>query len=252
MKLLNKIILGIPHRLLKATLYAWLGILFIWIWPPVVTGILLGMVLLGLGLMAWQKRAWEDSLRGEFHSGEAKPFIDRPHVARKVQIRNLLLVLAACGLAGWLLNGLLTLNGWLWFLLFAGFTLLSRDRFLFGAGLTYIITDQGIGIRYVPGQAEHRLFFRFNEIWRAARVKVTGQIPSGWDVLTPEMRPKEGVLLSAVKREGFSKQVRSEVLVAPRDIEGFVEKLRGRVELVEDTPGKEELFTTKATKEKLF
>ena len=62
MELLNKIVLGLPHRLLKVTLYAWLGILFIWIWPPAIIGILLGIVALGLGLMAWQKRAWEDSL----------------------------------------------------------------------------------------------------------------------------------------------------------------------------------------------
>jgi hypothetical protein len=235
MKLLNKIILGVPHRLLKATLYGWLGILFFRIWPPVIVGILLGIVLLGLGLMAWQKKAWEVRLRREFHSGEARPFIDNPHVARKVQIRNLLIVLAGCGLAGWLLNGLLNLNGLLWFLLFAGFTLLSRDRVLFGAGLTYIITDQGIGIRYVPGQAEHRLFFKFNEIWRAARMKVPEKIPSTWDVLTPQGHPKEGVLLSALRREGFSKQVRSEVLVAPMDIDGFLKKLRGHVEVVEET-----------------
>jgi hypothetical protein len=236
MKSLNKIILGMPHRLLKATLYAWLGILFYRIWPPVIIGILLGIVVLGLGLMAWQKWAWEDSIRREFHSGETKPFIDHPHVARKVQVRNLLLVLAASGLVGWLLNGLLTLNGLLWFLLFAGFTLLSRNTVLFGAGLTYIITDQGIGIRYVPGRAEYRLFFKFNEIWRAEWVKVTERIPQAWDVLTPQGRPKEGVLLSAVRREGFSKQVRSEVLVAPMDMDGFLEKLRGHVEVVEEAP----------------
>lgn len=234
MKILDKIVLGIPHRLLKTTLYAWLGILFIWIWPPVIIGILMGIVLLGLGLMAWQKRAWEASLRQEFHSGVAKPFVDHPHITRKAQIRNLLIVLALAGLAGWLLNGLLSLNGLLWFLLFAGFTLLSRNTVLFGAGLTYIITDQGIGIRYVPGQAEHRLFFRFNEIWRAARVKVPGKIPSTWDVLTPQLHPQEGVLLSAVRREGFSKQVRSEVLLGPTDIEGFLGQLRGHVEVVEE------------------
>ena len=153
---------------------------------------LLGIVLLGLGLRAWQKRAWEASLRREYHTGEARPLVDHPHIARKAQIRNLLIVLALSGLAGWLLNGLISLNGWLWFVLFAGFTLLSRDTVLFGPSLTYIVTDQGIGIRYVPGQAEHRLFFRFNEIWRAARVKVTERIPQAWDVLTPQMHPEGG------------------------------------------------------------
>ena len=234
MKLLDKLILGIPHRLLKATLYGWLGIIFFWIWPRPIIGILLGIVLLGLALMAWQKRAWEASLRREYHSGKVKPFIDHPHVARKVQIRNLLLVLACSGLAGWVLNGLLNLNGLLWFLLFAGFTLLSRDKVLFGAGLTYIITDQGIGIRYVPGQAEHRLFFKFNEIWRATRMKVPKRIPSTWDVLAPERHPQEGVLLSAVRREGFSKQIQSEVFLAPTDIEGFLKELAGHVAMVED------------------
>jgi hypothetical protein len=234
MKSLNKIILGMPHRLLKASLYAWLGIIFYKIWPPVIVGILVGIVLLGLGLRAWQKRAWEASIRQELHSGEARPLVDHPHIARKAQIRNLLIVLAGCGLAGWLLNGLISLNGLLWFVLFAGFTLLSRDTVLFGPSLTYIVTDQGIGIRYVPGQAEHRLFFKFNEIWRAARMKVPDRIPSTWDVLTPQMHPKEGVLLSAVRREGFSKQVRSEVLLGPTDSEGFLDELRGKVEVVEE------------------
>jgi hypothetical protein len=235
MKLLEKLLLGIPYRLLKTIPYAWVMAIFFWSWSPVFSGILMAIVLLGLGLMAWQKRAWENSVRREFHSGEANPYIDHPHPPRKFQILYFVLVCAGSGLVGWILNGRVNLNGLQWFLLFAGFTLLSRDAVLFGAPVSYLITDQGIGIRCVPGQVDHRRFFKFTEIWKAARTKVPDNIPLGWEVLTPQRHPKEGVLLNIIRREGLSQQIRSEVLLSPTYIEGFLGELMGHVDVVQET-----------------
>jgi hypothetical protein len=175
--------------------------------------------------MAWQKRAWEAGIRREFHSGDASPYIDHAHVARTVQIRNLLLLCAASGLLGWLLNGRFELSGLQWFLLIAGFMLLTRNFLLFGADVTYIITDQGIGILYVP--RDTRLFFKFNEIWRAARTKAPRRIPPRWEVLTPMKHPQEGLLLYTTRREGLSTQTRNQLLLRPTDMEAFLKELAG-------------------------
>jgi hypothetical protein len=233
MRVLEKFILGVPTALLKKIPYAWLGAVFFWSWPPVFSGILLGIVLAGVLMLAWQERAWEARIKREHHGGGSSLYVDHPHIARTVQIRNLVLVLAGSGLLGWLLNGLVGLSGLLWSILFAGFMLLQRNIVLFGAAVTYLITDQGIGIRYVPGQVDYRLFFRFNEIWQVERVAVPERVPSRWDVLTPQRHPKEGLLLYATRREGFSKQIKSEVLLAPSDMGRFMQALAGHV-AVED------------------
>jgi hypothetical protein len=237
MKLLEKFILGVPYLFLKKIPYAGVLVVFFWSWQPVISGMLLAIALLGLLMMAWQNRAWENKIRREFHSGAAKPFIDHPHAPRAFQIRNLVLLFSGCVLLGWLLNGRNGINGLQWFFLFAGSSLLYKDTVLLGAAVTYIITDQGVGIRFAPGYVDHRLFFKFNEIWRSVRTKVPERIPPRWDVLTPQRHPQEGVLLYAARREGFSKQIRSEVLLRPTDMEKFMKELAGHVSVTEEAPG---------------
>jgi hypothetical protein len=230
---LEQFILGIPHRFLKTGLYAWLGGIFFWGWLPVASGILLAVVLLCLGLMVWQEQAWEASITRQFHSGGASPYIDRPHAPRVSQIINLVILCASCGFLGWFLKGRFNLNILQWFLFFAGFTLLSRGTRMFGAPVTYIITDQGIGIRSLPGQLDRRLFFKFNEIWQAVRMKAPQNIPLRWQVLAPQRRLKEGLLLHTIRREGLSQQVRCELLLAPTDMERFLQELAGHVPLTQ-------------------
>ena len=241
MKLLEKFILGMPYWFLKMLLYAWVGVIFFWSWPPFISGIFMAIVLLGLGMIIWQRRAWEASITREFHSGEARPYVDHPHIARRFQVLNFVLVCIVCGLVGWFLHGLINLSGPQWFLLSAGFMFASRDAIIFGSPVTYIITSQGIGIRCAPRQVDHRLFFKFHEIGRAEHIKVPMQIPQRWQLLTPQRYPKEGVMLYAARAGGFSKQVQGEVLLAPTDIEGFLKELAGHVAVVEEadiTPGK--------------
>jgi hypothetical protein len=119
-------------------------------------------------------------------------------------------------------------------LLLSGVMLLYKDAYLFGASTTYMVTDQGVGIRYVPGHVDYRLFFRFHEILRAECIQTPERIPRRWDLLVPKRYPKEGVLLHAVQPEGFSKQIRSEVFLAPTDNRKFMETLRGHVPVLEN------------------
>jgi hypothetical protein len=229
MRMLEQFILDIPYLFLKKIPYAWVGVVYFWSWPPVFSGILLAIILLGLLMMVWQNRAWEARIKREFSSGKTRPLVDHPHAARTLQIRNFLLVLAGSAGLGWLLNGRFGMNGLQWALLVAGFMFLYRDALLFGAAVTYIVTDQGIGIRYVPGHVDYRLFFKFSEIRQVARTKVPERIPRSWDVLAPQKHPKEGVMLLSLHRGGFSKEIQGEVLLAPTDIDKFLQAPEGRV-----------------------
>jgi hypothetical protein len=232
MRMLEAFILGVPYLFLKKIPYAWLFAIILWNWVPVFSGILLAVVLLGLGMMAWQQRAWENQIVREFSDGVGIPYLDHPHASRAFQIRNLLIVIAISAMLGWLMDGRIgriELNRVQWFLLIAGFMLLYKDAVLFGAAVTIIITDQGVGIRYLPGYTDYRQFFKFFEIRQAVRTKVPENYPRHWDVLTPRRHPKEGILLYTAKREGPSNQIRSEVLLAPTDMQQFLEKLAGHV-----------------------
>jgi hypothetical protein len=134
---------------------------------------------------------------------------------------------AAGAVLGWLLNGQFELTGLQWFFLLVGFMLLYKDAVLLGAAVTYIVTDQGIGIRYVPG--DYRPFFKFGEIRQAVRIKPPGRIPVSWYVLAPRKHPDEGVLLSSASPSGFSSQFQEKVLLAPMDMDGFLNTLSGHV-----------------------
>jgi hypothetical protein len=236
MKMLERFILDTPYLFLKKIPYIWIAVVMLWHWPPVVSGILMLIVVVGLLMMVWQELAWEATIRRDFHSGAARPYIDHPHAARTFQVRNFLLVCLGSALLGWLLNGRFGIHAVQWFLMLTGVMLLYKDGLLFGAVVTYIITDQGIGIRFVPGHVDYRMFFKFNEIRRAVRVKVPGSIPLRWDLLAPRKHPHEGVLLFPASPAGFTSQLQGEILLAPTDMDAFLKELAGHVLVTEEEP----------------
>jgi hypothetical protein len=247
MQLLDRLILGIPYLFLKKIPYAWLGAVFFWSRPQVFSAILLAIVLLGLGMMAWQEQAWERKIRREF-SKRGQPYRDQPHAARSFQARNFVLVCAATGLLGWLLQGRLGLTALQWFLLLAGFMLLYKDSLFFGAAVTYLITDQGVGIRFVPGHVDYRLFFKFKEIREAVRTDLPEQVPLRWEVLAPRRTRQSGVLLYSYRQAGFSKQIQGPLFLAPADREDFLEELARHVRITEDPRPEKEPLATLLTK----
>jgi hypothetical protein len=233
MKALEQFILDTPYLFLKKIPYVWIAVVAFWHWPPYVSGILMLIVLVGLLMMVWQQRAWEARIRRELHNGTGRVYFDRPRAAWTFQLRNFLLVCLGSGLLGWLLNGRFGINVVQWFLMLAGTMLLYKDSLLFGAMVTYMLTSQGIGIRFVPGHVDYRMFFRYNEIRRAVRVKVPRQVPLRWDILAPRRRPAEGVLLYAASPSGFTSQLQGEILLAPADMDGFLKELSGHVLVVD-------------------
>jgi len=229
MKLLDNFILGIPYLFLKKIPYAWLAAVAFWSWPPVVSGVFLVIVLLGLLAILWQKKAWEAKIVREQHRGETRVYIDRPHIPRLVQLRNLALLCLASGLLAWLLNGRLYMSGWQWFFLLTGFMLLYKDSLLLGTSVTYVVTDQGVGIRITPGHVDYRLFFKYYEIRQAERRQMPKEVPLQWDVLVPGKRVWDGILFSPKNRNGFSPQFQGDLLLAPTDREAFLERIAPRV-----------------------
>ena len=136
---------------------------------------------------------------------------------------NSLLLLVLSGVIGWLLNGHFGLNGVQWGLFALGFTALYRKGLFFGMRVTYVFTDQGLGIRYVPGQLDYRLFIRFNEIWSVRKIGPKEKIRVNWTVVAPIRKKGPGLLLTAKNINGFSTQMGNIVLTSD-DLENLLQK----------------------------
>ena len=223
MRFLENLVLDIPYLFLKKIPYAWLAVIFFWVWPPVaLSWILIAIVLLGLLMMVWQRRAWEAKLIREHHEGGEGPLIDRPKMPLSIQLRNLGLLALGSGLLAWAFQGRFELNFWQWFFLLTGFMLLYMEHRLLGAAVVYILTDQGIGIRFAPGHIDYRLFFSYAEIRAAQRIQVPDPKPIRWSQVTPTPKPQDGILLTPRNPDGFTKQIDGEVLLAPTDVDTFL------------------------------
>jgi hypothetical protein len=226
MRFLENFILAIPYLFLKKIPYAWLAVIFFWVWPPVLfSWILIAIIILGLLMMDWQRSAWEAKLIREHHEGSGKPFVDRPKMPLRIQLRNLAWLALGSGLVAWIFQGQFELSFWQWFFLLAGFMLLYMDHRLLGATTVYILTDQGVGIRFAPGHVDYRLFFSYGEIWRAQRIQVPAQKPARWSQVTPTRQADTGVLLTPRNRDGFTRLIKGEVLLAPSDLDGFLKHI---------------------------
>lgn len=220
MKIFEKLVLDTPYLFLKKIPYAWIAVVAFWSWPPVVAGVFLAIIALGLITMALQQRFWEKKVLREFQKG-GQAYRVQPRMPLATRLRNVALVLGGSALLGFLLNGRLNMTGWQWFLLASGLMFLYKDALLFGASAVYLVTARGIGVRYVPGHIDYRLFFRYTEIDYLSRICAGDKLPQPLDVLSPVRGQKEGVLLVAKRMGGFSSEL-GHVLLTPDDPEAFL------------------------------
>ena len=219
---LDRFILGIPLLFIKQFPYAWIAVIALWTWPPVVPGIFLLIILLGLLMMRWQSRAWISNLRREHAFKDGKFHVDEPDIPLMESARKIMFLLAGSALIAWLLNGQFRLNFWQIFLMIVGFTLLYRDTQFFGAPTTYIITNQGIGIHFTPGHIDYRLFLPFKEISRIEKSEY--QKDRNWDLFARTRDTKEGLLMIPKSPKGFTKRI-EKLFIAPEDMENFMGQL---------------------------
>ncbi|HVN14713.1 MAG TPA: hypothetical protein VMT73_03155 [Anaerolineales bacterium] len=220
MKIIEDFVLGTPYLFLKKIPYLWILLVVFWVWPPILSSIIGGIIILGLILMALQQRFWENKVKRDFQK-EGQPFRDHPRAPFSYQVRNVSLVLAGSALLGLLLGNRLDLNSLQWFLLSAGLMLLYKDSLIFGSSAVYLITPRGIAVRFVPGHVDYRLFFSYNEINHIVRVRSGDELPRKLDVLSPMRDQKEGILLMAKHPDGFSNQI-GHVLLTPTDADSFL------------------------------
>ncbi len=223
MRFIENLVLEIPYLFLKKIPYLWILAVAFWAWPPILSAVLTGIILLGLLLMILQQRFWEARIQRDFQK-EGQPYRDQPRAPLDYQLRNLALVLAGSALIGLLLGGRLNLTSLQWFLLCAGLMLLYKDALIFGASAVYLITPRGIAVRFVPGHVDYRLFFRYNEINHIVRVKSRDEMPKNLDELSPIGGQKEGVLLLAKHPDGFSSEIRH-VLLTPANTDNFMAQI---------------------------
>lgn len=219
---LDRFILSIPVLFIKQFPYAWIPAIALWSWPPFFSGLFLAIIVLGLLMLHWQSSAWIANLRREHAFEDGKFYVDYAPFSPAVAARNVLLLLAGSALIAWLLQGKFALSFWQFFLIVFGFTLLYRDTQFFGSPATYVITDQGIGVRFVPGHLDYRLFFPFREISRIEKTEY--QKDRNWDFFARTREMKDGLLMTPKNPNGFTKRI-EKLFIAPQDPDKFLEQL---------------------------
>jgi hypothetical protein len=219
---LDRFILGIPLLYIKQYSYAWIPFIALWTWTPNISLIFLLIIVIGILAVCWQSAAWISNLRREHAPKDGKFYVDRPGVPWGRVVQNVAILIAGSSLVFLLPKGQFWLSLWQIFLIIAGFSLLQRDAYFFGARTTYIITAAGIGIHFIPGQIDYRLFLPFKEISRIERTQY--QKDKGWDFFARTRDDTDGLLLTPKDIHGFTKHI-EKLFIVPKDIEKFLEQL---------------------------
>lgn len=222
MKLLESFLLATPYLFLKKIPYLWVLVVAFYIWPPIISGILLTIIALGLLMMKGQDWAWTRRTRREFARDAASVYVTHVRARASYRARNGFLLLIVSAALGWLLAGQLDFSAAHWTLLIAGLMALYKDALLFGAGLTVILTDQGLSLRYVPGHVDYRILIRFNEIRAVKPMKFMRD--EKISVLSPLRTPQHGLLITPRNRNGFSATLSDFFLVVEDEAE-FIKRL---------------------------
>ena len=219
---LDRFILAIPVLFIKQFPYAWIAAITFWSWPPTFSLVFLVIILIGLLALRWQSSAWISNLQREHSFKEGKFYVDQPPFYWKDSARKILILAAGAAFLAWLLKGQFGLSFWQIFLIILGFTLLYRDTQFFGASTTYVITDQGIGIHFVPGHIDYRLFLNFKEISRIQKSRYQKDL--NWDAFVRNRNTPDGLLMTPKNPNGFTKRI-EKLFIAPNDPEKFLEQL---------------------------
>lgn len=219
---LDHLILAIPVVFIKQYAFAWIAAIALWTWPPVASGIFLAIVMIGILMLRWQSIAWLSNLRREHASPNGKFYIDQPPVRVWESAQKILILLAGAGIMAWFLRDRFGMGFWQLFIMVAGFILLYYDTRFVGWLSTYVVTDRGIGIRFVPGRIDYRLFIPFEEIRRIGKSQF--QKDRNWELFAPSRDTKDGLLMTPQNPEGFTKRI-ERLFIAPSSMEKFLEQV---------------------------
>lgn len=218
----DRFILGFPVLFLKQYPYAWIAVVALWPSSPSGAMLFLAVIVVGILSLVWQRAAWISEMKRQ-HAGENGKFhIDEPPIPWAQTARNIAILLAVSLGIAFLLQGQFGLRFWQYFIMAVGFGLFYQDTKFFGAAVTYIITATGIGIRYVPGHLDYRLFLTFREISRIQRMEYNKRDDTTLFARTQD--PKDGLLLTPKDPDGFSKRI-DKLFIVPGNVDAFVAQL---------------------------
>jgi hypothetical protein len=223
---LENFFLRLPSGTLRKASYAWFGVVVFYPWSPIIAAVLAAILFLCLFLVNMGNRAWEQRELREATRVTKQPYVDHPHLPVTIQARNLAFASLASGLVAYLLGEQLGLTTLQWFLIFFGFFVLQMDVRLFGAGVVYILNNQGLAIRY----SDTKVFIRFNEIRSVAQVTGIKRPSPRWSLLTPSQSVREGLLLDPLNREGFTRLL-DQIMLTPTDTHSFLKHLPPRIKV---------------------
>ena len=219
---LDKFILSFPVLFLKQYPYAWIAVVVLWAWPPILSGVFLAVIVLGIFSLNWRSAAWISDQRRQHAPHHTETFlVQRVPIPWAHTAKRVAMLLAVVTVTAWLASDLVSLTFWQFFIMIVGFAIFYLDTRFFGAATTYIVTDTGIAIYFVNGHLDYRVFIRFKEMERVQRLDKIETIEATWWVFSRVQKVKSGVLILPRNPQGFSKQLQ-EILVTPTDVEAFL------------------------------
>lgn len=219
---LDRIILRFPVLFLKQYPYAWIAVVAFWPRTQWLAAIFLGIIVLAILALRWQNTAWIASIRRQHAGEDGKFYVDQPLVDWRNTLQHVGILTAFSLVLSYLLNGQFGLTFWQYLIMSVGFTTFYRDGRFFGPKTTYIVTATGIGIRFIPGQIDYRLFLLFKEINGIERCEYSPRRDT--DIFARVHAAKDGLLLTPKDPRGFTKQI-DKLFIVPGNVDAFVEQL---------------------------
>jgi hypothetical protein len=206
-------LLHIPSSVLAKALYAWLPIVALWDWPPVISGLLLIYLVVSMTLLHIQQDLWRKLIKtNALDSGEFL-YEERLKLPLRPLLLNGLLVVGISILVGYLLRDRLMLSGLQWALLVLGVVCTEQFLLLVWAPDRFLITEGGIWAL----TSTLKIYAGYGQI---ARVQVARPcaLPQRYTYTLFPIQVPTAVFLLPVEKEGFA-WFAKELLLIPQDAE---------------------------------
>ncbi|MBN1261675.1 MAG: hypothetical protein JXB35_13450 [Anaerolineae bacterium] len=204
-------LMRISSTLMRKAIYGWFFVVVFFVWPPVLSGLILAVMALAFLILKRQRDAWERAIRDDVFKTGPIVYEEQPRPPAKTFLINTIVVLAISAGFGILFGGSFGLNGWKWFALTVGFFALEEAYLILGAPVRHLVTDQGVWLLYDID----KIFVRFSQL---SEVQVEREYLASlglWGMLVP-VRVPLAFRLAPRNPQGFTWRVRQLVLL-PED-----------------------------------
>lgn len=206
-------IMRIPPSVLTKALYAWLPIVALWSWPPVISGLLLVYLGLSITLLRAQQNCMRRLIKANALDSGEFIYEERLKLPLRPILLNLLLVVGIGVLVGYLLGDRLMLSGSQWALLVIGMVVTEQLVLLLWAPDRHLVTEEGIwGLT-----STFSVFIRYSAIAKVEIVRPCA-LPQRFTYTLFPIKVPLAVFLLPVNKEGFTWFVK-EVALLPQDAE---------------------------------